>query len=142
MPNAFLRLRAGRYLFRRRIPDDLVSRFRQRELIRVLGPLTKATALRQARRLAVVADQLFAMVKNDPTLSPEQIASLARQWFADALAEFERESAAQRLDDPDDLERVVQRARDRAEGAADLLRAQRYRRCERVRRCSAGAAWD
>lgn len=78
VPNAFLRLRAGRYLFCRRIPDDLVPRFRQRELIRVLGPSTKAIALRQARRLAVVADQLFAMVKNDPTLSPEQIASLAR----------------------------------------------------------------
>ncbi|WP_244433679.1 site-specific integrase [Azospirillum sp. B506] len=122
MPNAFLRLRAGRYLFRRRIPDELVARFRQRELVRVLGPLTKAAALRQARRLAVVADQLFAMVKNDPTLSPEQIASLARQWFTQALAEFEREAAAHRFDDPEDLERAAQRARDRAEGAADLLR--------------------
>ena len=62
------------------------------------------------------------MIENDPTLSPKQIASLARQWFAAALAEFEREAAAHRFDDPDDFGRAAQRARDRAEGAADLLR--------------------
>ncbi len=116
MSNRFLRAVSGRYDFRRRIPPALVSRFGGRqELVRSIGSVPHAVAMEQARRLAVVTDRLFRMVRQQVELSQQQIEELAREYFARTLAEFDK--GRKRYSDDG-----AAQAQHRLEGAKEQLR--------------------
>ncbi|NUB14668.1 hypothetical protein GAY28_19685 [Azospirillum brasilense] len=90
MSNRFLRVRRGRYDFRRRVPDDLVFRFGKREIIRSLGSLPYAEAVEKARRLTVITDRLFRMIARKPELTTDQITDLVEDWFSRRVEDQER----------------------------------------------------
>lgn len=88
-----LQQRGFTFVWRRRIPQDLVSRWKRRELTKSSHQTNRAEALRVARRLSAAADNIFAMARNMPDLTTEQLDQLARDYFERAIADDE----AQRL---------------------------------------------
>ncbi|MCB1883376.1 MAG: hypothetical protein KDG89_05160 [Geminicoccaceae bacterium] len=58
--NLYLRRIKGRYVFRRRVPHDLVDAIGKREIVRSLGTTGFARARERARALAHESDALFA----------------------------------------------------------------------------------
>jgi hypothetical protein len=80
-----LRKREGAYHWRRKVPLTLAQRWGRRELVKSLRTADRGKANRCARSLSVIADRLFAHAMSNPSLSPEQIDALARDWFATAL---------------------------------------------------------
>lgn len=88
-----LQQRGFTFVWRRRIPQDLVSRWKRRELTKSSQQTDRAEALRVARRLSLAADNIFAIARNMPDLTTEQLDQLARDYFEDAIERDE----AQRL---------------------------------------------
>lgn len=122
MSNRFLRVRAGRYDFRRRVPDELVSRLGKREIVRSLGALPHAEAVKKARRLTVACDRLFRMIAKKPELTRDQIAELADGWFTQRVETQERWRETHRPEDPEQEFQADKLAQDRADGAMELIR--------------------
>lgn len=119
--NLFLRCVGGRWNWRRRVPDQLVSRFGRRELIRSLGSLPHALAKERARQLTVASDRLFSMVRNRPELTNEHIAELVEDWFTRRLEAKDEWRERHPARDPDVTERRIRRAEDRIEGAMGMI---------------------
>lgn len=122
MSNRFLRVRSGRYDFRRRVPDELVPRLGKREIVRSLGSLPYAEAVAKARRLTVASDRLFAMIAKNPDLSPDQIAELAGEWFAQRVETQEEWRKGFCPSGPESEFRAGKIAQDRVDGARELVR--------------------
>ncbi|MBV8651869.1 MAG: hypothetical protein JO255_10410, partial [Alphaproteobacteria bacterium] len=122
MARDYLRVDRGRYSFRRRVPSEIAHLLGKGELVKTIGHCNHREACRRARRLTVASDKLFMAIESNPHLSRADVEDLVRSWFRDAVDEEERLIAALDFDDPAEREREVQRARDRTEGAEDLLR--------------------
>ncbi|TWA87120.1 phage integrase family protein [Azospirillum brasilense] len=91
MSNRFLRVRAGRRIFRRRIPLDLIDRFGgQRELVQSLGSLPHDQAIQKARALAVTSDELFSQMRTNRDLTAADAIRIVQEWVADTVADGER----------------------------------------------------
>lgn len=86
------KLRGGTYYWRRKVPLHLIARFAVKEFSVTLRTGEAERAAIRARRLTVICDRLFAMAERDNTISNEQLAALAREWFR-------REAANEQLDD-------------------------------------------
>lgn len=119
--NLYLRCVGGRWNWRRRVPDHLVSRFGRRELIRTLGSLPHALAKERARHLTVASDRLFNMVKSRPELTNEHIAELVEDWFTRRLEAKDEWREQHPPRDPNVMERNIRRAEDRVEGAMGMI---------------------
>jgi hypothetical protein len=86
------KLRAGTYYGRRKVPLHLIARFAVKEFLVTLRTGDAEQASFRARRYTVICDRLFLMAERDNTISNEQLAALAREWFR-------REAANEQLDD-------------------------------------------
>jgi hypothetical protein len=64
------------------VPKDLQSRFGRREIFRSLSTDCKREAHYLAAFLNLVSERLFALAREDETLSPEDLAAAARHWLA------------------------------------------------------------
>lgn len=119
--NLYLRCVGGRWNWRRRVPDQLVSRFGRRELIRSLGSLPHALAKERARQFTVASDRLFRMVKNSPELTNEHIAELVEDWFRRRLDAKDDWRERHPPRNPDAMQRNIRRAEDRIDGAMGMI---------------------
>lgn len=81
-----LRKRDGGYHWRRKVPAVLVSHIGKREFVQSLRTSDRGAACRAARSLSTAADRLFSHAMNNPGLTSDQIATIARDWFTAALA--------------------------------------------------------
>lgn len=88
--NTYLRICGGRYDWRRRVPAHLVARLMQKELIKSIGSVPYAVALRHARRLTMQSDDLFALMTKNPTLSPADAAAIVQEWYTEMVSAGER----------------------------------------------------
>ena len=118
----YLRRTGRRYVFRRRVPAGIRSRLRRAEVVKGPGPCTFTEAGRRARRLAAAADELFATVERDHTLTPDQVDALARDYFERLVCADERRLCRFRPEDEADVRREVERTRREREGYRELLR--------------------
>lgn len=116
------KLVGARYVFRRRVPKHLTDRLGRGELIRSIGSVPYATAMKEARRLVVATDVLFTMLTNNPDLTQAEIDELASQWFREAIARGEQVLTRLTPEDPDDFDAEQRYALRRLEGAKELLR--------------------
>ena len=62
--------------FRRRVPKDLITRIRRREIVRSLRTSGALEARRRSRLLWAQTERVFEMVREDPGLTAEQCQSL------------------------------------------------------------------
>ncbi len=107
----YMKLDGGRWVFRRRVPAGLVPLMRRRELVRTIGACDYRAAQREARRLAYLADDLFTMLKTSPSLPPELVDQLARDWYRRKLDEHAGRLARIDHGDSDEFEAAEERAR-------------------------------
>jgi integrase len=77
--------RGARYAFRVRVPSDLVSRFERSEIIRSLKTTDPGIARRQSVPAGACFHTLWDTVREDATLSRNQIDELIRASFENAL---------------------------------------------------------
>jgi hypothetical protein len=120
--NSYLRRSVGRFIFRRRVPSELVARLGRRELVRRLPPCDHKQARSWARFLSSSADDLFRMA-SDPTISDSTLQQLARDWFRHRVAE--RESIYLNRVTPmcdDDVAAIASRFEDQALRVEEALR--------------------
>lgn len=107
----YMKLDGGRWVFRRRVPAGLVPLIRRRELVRTIGACDYRAAQREARRLAYLADDLFTMIKTSPSLPPELVDQLARDWYRRKLDDHAAHLARIDHGDSEECEAAEERAR-------------------------------
>lgn len=83
-----LKRRGARYHFRVRVPADLAGRFGRIELARTLNTADPAEARRRALHAAHATHSLFDHVRNDPSMTKDQIDALVRDFTQGELAEY------------------------------------------------------
>jgi integrase len=126
--NSYLRCTAGRFVFRRRVPADLVDRLGRRELVRRLPPCDHKQARSWARFLSSSADDLFRMAA-DPTVSDSTLKQLARDWFRHRVAERESIYLSRVTPmDHDDVAAIVSRFEDQALHVDEAIRLNLWQR--------------
>lgn len=108
----YMKLDGGRWVFRRRVPADLVLLIRRRELVRTIGACDYRAAQRAARRLAYLADDLFAMLRTSPSLPLELVDQLARDWYRRKLDDHAARLARLDPGDGEECEVAEDRARE------------------------------
>lgn len=77
----YLRREADSFVFRRRVPSHLQTRFGIKEIYRSLGTTVRKTAKVRAAKLYVASERLFEMAL-DETLSDEDFRAAARHWLS------------------------------------------------------------
>lgn len=77
--------RGGIYHFRRTIPEDLRARFGRRELCRSLGNCPPRVARIRADQLYSASEELFAIARQDPMLTTDQLAKLVQDFYNSVL---------------------------------------------------------
>lgn len=77
--------RGGIYHFRRTIPEDLRARFGRRELSRSLGNCPPRVARIRADQLYSASEDLFAIARQDPMLTTDQLAKLVQDFYNSTL---------------------------------------------------------
>lgn len=88
-----VRRRGATYHFRARVPADLAERFGRLELARTLGTSNPTDARRRAAGVAQLVHQIVTAVRDNPSMTPDDIANLVRAFHAATLADH-RELAA------------------------------------------------
>lgn len=66
----------------------------QKELIKSIGSVPYAVALRHARRLTMQSDDLFELMTKNPTLSPADAIAIVREWYAETVSAGENAHTA------------------------------------------------
>ena len=89
----YLRQRGGVHHFRRVVPKDLVVRFGRREILRSIGVLQAFERQSASRRFCLACDEIFRMVRSEPTLTREEIDRLVAVYLDD-LAKRDQEYAS------------------------------------------------
>jgi hypothetical protein len=88
-----LRRRGGAGHFRRIAPKDLAVRFGRREIVRSIGVLPAFERHSASRRFCLACDEVFRMVRSEPTLTREEIDRLIAVYLDD-LAKRDQEYAS------------------------------------------------
>jgi integrase len=74
---------AGAFVFRRKVPADLVQRLGRFEIVRSLKTHSRAVARRRSRRLWVQTEEIFALLQQNPTIMATQAAQMVDVVKAD-----------------------------------------------------------
>lgn len=88
-----LRQRGGANHFRRVVPKDLVVRLGRREIVRSIGVLPSFERHSASRRFSLACDEVFRMVRSEPSLTREEIDRLVAVYLGD-LAKRDQEYAS------------------------------------------------
>jgi integrase len=78
-----LRQRGGAAHFRRVVPGDLKARFGRREIVRSVGALPLFERNSQCRRFGLACDEVFRIVRSQPSLTREDIGRLVAVYLDD-----------------------------------------------------------
>ncbi len=90
---SYLRQRGGVHHFRRVVPKDLVVRFGRHEILRSIGVVQASERQYLSRRFCLACDEIFRMVRSQPTLTLEEIDRLVAVYL-DHLARRDQEYAS------------------------------------------------
>lgn len=120
--NTYLRARGGRFDWRRRVPVHLVARLMQKELIKSIGSVPYAIALRHARRLTMQSDDLFELMTKNPALSPADAVAIVQEWYIKMVADGENAHTASAITVGEAIERI-DRNKDTVQGLRLALAA-------------------
>ena len=102
MPSFTRCRRQGEVLFRRRVPKHLRQQCQQGEVVRRITA-TGRQATVEARGLAALYDQAFALMTKRPSLSLAEAERLSRLWFAEVVEDGEKRLRS--TNDPTEIER-------------------------------------
>ena len=78
-----LRQRGGAAHFRRVVPGDLKARFGRREIVRSVGAMPLFERNSQCRRFGLACDEVFRIVRSQPSLTREDIGRLVAVYLDD-----------------------------------------------------------
>ena len=99
------------------MPADLRGRIGRGEVVRSLGRCDQRTARSLCRRLSGAWEQLIAIFRMKQSLTRPQIEELVRQWLHPTLDAQDLEISGFKPESKEQLETLIQRAEDAAEGA-------------------------
>ena len=74
-------LQHNTWTFRRRVPGDIQSRLRKREIYKSLATPCRKEARRRAAALFVASEELFELARREDSLTDEELAAIARHWL-------------------------------------------------------------
>ena len=82
--------RGGIFRFRRAVPVDLRTRMRKCELTRSLGTASSKLAKLRSRKLYIVSEKAFDVVRARPMLKNTQLAEIVKDFYETVILEENR----------------------------------------------------
>jgi hypothetical protein len=99
-----LRQRVGAAHFRRVVPDDLKARIGRREIVRSVGALPLFERNSLSRRFGLACDEVFRIVRSQPSLTREDIGRLVVVYLDDLASRDQEFSSRLPRRQPDEAE--------------------------------------